>query len=241
MTKLGKWALVTGAGRRIGRAIAETLAADGMNVHLHVNTSHNAGVSLARELERRYGVETCLHRADFSYERQVSDLITKVIEAEQRPSLLVNSASLFQHSDDIKGRLIERDCLELFLQVNAIAPILLSTMVEPGGGAVVNILDARTSKFEPNRFYYNLSKSLLESATYALAMGLAPAVRVNAIALGLVLPPAGESDGCLQSKAATAPLRRPATISDVTNAVLYFQAATSVTGQVIFVDSGEHL
>lgn len=236
---LGRTALVTGAARRIGRATALALAAEGANVVLHYRRSAREAEEL-REHIIGLGTRAWTIEADFGEQGSYVGLLERARELAGPVEILVNNASVFP-----AGRL-ETTSLEELLQiveVNAWAPIALSrAFARPRGkGSIVNILDARIGGHDPHHAAYHLSKQVLAAATKATALEFAPHIRVNAVAPGPILPPEGKDKQYLERVAAKLPLRRHGTPEDVAQAVAFLAQAEFVTGQIVYVDGGQHL
>ncbi len=234
-------ALVTGAGRRIGRVLALEAARAGYDVAVH----HRASVAEAEETARAVralGRRAVLVHAELSDETAVRGLIAA--SSEIGPvTLLVNSASAFE--DDRVGGL-SRDSWDLHLETNLRAPIVLAeafaaALPEATPGLVVNIVDQRVLRPNPQFFSYSLAKAGLWWATQTLAQALAPRIRVNAIGPGPTLPSVHQTPGEFEAEAAGVLLQRRATPDEVAAALRYLIDATSVTGQMIAVDGGQHL
>ncbi|HZD91479.1 MAG TPA: SDR family oxidoreductase, partial [Pseudolabrys sp.] len=154
---------------------------------------------------------------------------------------LVNSAAVFD-PDEIET--LERGTFERTLAVNLAAPLFLAQdfAAQAGEGAsIVNVLDQRVFKPTPRFFSYTLAKSALHTATITLAQGLAPRVRVNAVAPGPTLPSPRQSAAEFAEQAATLPLQRGPSPDDIAAAVVYLAEASTVTGVTIAVDGGQHL
>ena len=154
--------------------------------------------------------------------------------------MLINNASTFP-SDTLDT--LTPDTLARNAHLHAVAPLVLSRRLAATGrpGAIVNLLDARVMDYDREHASYHLSKRMLLSLTRMMALEFAPRVRVNAVAPGLILPPAGETHDYLDRLAATNPLECHGAVEDVTEAVLFLLASPFVTGQVLFVDGGRHL
>ncbi|ALL12220.1 SDR family oxidoreductase [Caulobacter henricii] len=234
-------ALVTGAGRRIGQALALEAARAGFDVAVHHRgAADEATETLAgiKALGRR-GIAVS---ADLSDEDQVAGLIPRA--ATLGPvTLLVNSASTFH--DDRVGSL-DRARWDAHLETNLRAPVVLAeafAMALPDDleGLIVNMVDQRVWRPNPQFFSYSLSKAGLWWATQTLAQALAPRIRVNAIGPGPTLPNVHQAPGEFEAEAAGTLLQRRATPDDVTAALRYLIDARSVTGQMIAVDAGQHL
>jgi NAD(P)-dependent dehydrogenase (short-subunit alcohol dehydrogenase family) len=234
-------ALITGAGRRIGRAIAIALAQAGFAVVLHANTSRAEAEQLAGEIAGRGG-QARVVLADLT-DPESSNKLIPAAAAFGPLSLLVNNASLF-NDDDIAT--LTREGFEKTLAVNLTAPLFLAQAFAEQAPAnadasIVNVLDQRVLKPTPRFFSYTLSKNALASATLTLAQALAPKVRVNAVAPGPTLPSPRQSKEQFAAQAALVPLRRGPTPEEIAAAVVYLASARSVTGNMIAVDGGQHL
>lgn len=235
-------ALVTGAGRRIGRALALEAARAGHDVAIHCRASADEAEETAADV-RALGRRAALVRADLSREDETRGLIAQASEALGPLTLLVNSASAFE--DDRVGGLSRRTW-DLHLETNLRAPIVLAeafaaALPADRAGLVVNIIDQRVWRPNPQFFSYSLSKAGLWWATQTLAQALAPRIRVNAIGPGPVLPSVHQAPGEFEAEAAGTLLQRRATPDEVAAALRYLIDATSVTGQMIAVDGGQHL
>jgi NAD(P)-dependent dehydrogenase (short-subunit alcohol dehydrogenase family) len=238
-----RWALVTGAGRRIGTVIAERLAAEGWNLVLHANQSHEAAAELAGTLARAHGIETTVEQQDLADLDQLASFAERVAGRAGEVHLLVNNASIFPF-DDIAT--VTGELLEHCYRVNCAAPVLLSRhyaeRLRPAAdGAIVNIIDTKVTRPDGHFLSYELSKGALAQATRGLARALAPEVRVNAVAPGLVLPSGRQSQADFERVHAETPLRRGVEPVEVADAVLYLATAPTVTGQTVAVDAGQGL
>lgn len=233
-------AIVTGAGRRIGRAIAAHLALAGADVVVHHRTSTSAAEATAQDIARLGQRAWTLH-GDLSHRRDAEDLIHNATEAAgQPPTLLVNNASCFP-----QGTLDELT-LDDFLstmQVNAWAPVALTRALSAGidRGAVVNLLDARVGHPDRTSTAYALSKDVLASLTRLMAIEFAPRLRVNAVAPGPILPPSGGSRERFDQIARATPLGWHGEPEDVAQAVVHLLAAPYTTGAILPVSGGQHL
>lgn len=228
-------ALVTGAASRIGAYLAAVAAADGYALHLHTGHRHAELARTARRLAGAHGVRVTEHVVDLRSHQAVTawahDLRT------DPPALIVNNASYFPPPDGPGPAGWEQAADAI--AVHALAPLVLAgTLADQGH--IVNVLDARLPLLDGARTCYEIAKHTLASLTLLHARRLAPGVRVNALAPGLVL--ASRSGADLEALAHDrAPLRRPATLADLGAALRFLDHAPSVTGQVIYVDAGEHL
>ncbi len=234
-------ALITGAGRRIGRAIALALSRAGYMVVLHAHRSRAEAETLAGEILSAGGRASVV-LADLADGEAVRGLIPAAA-AFGPLSLLVNNASQFDQ-DEIGT--LDRGAFERMLAVNLTAPVFLSQAfamqaLEHADASIVNIVDQRVLKPTPRFFSYTLSKSALHAATVTLAQALAPRLRVNAVAPGPTLPSPRQSSTQFAAQAAAVPLKRGPTPEDIAAAVVYLAQAGSVTGTVIAVDGGQHI
>jgi pteridine reductase len=232
-------ALVTGAGKRIGRAVALSLAAAGSNVVVHANLSRFEAESTAEEI-RRIGSKSWVLTADLSELAQAEKLVIQAIKAAGTLDFLVNNASIFEPS--LLSRFTLEDLIKV-MRVNTFAPLVLGRTFfkQKGKGAIVNFLDTRITTYDRSHAAYQLSKRSLSSLTEMMALEFAPHVRVNAVAPGPILPPPGKGPAYMKRLASTNPLKRLGSTEDVTEAVLYLLKSEFVTGQIIYVDGGYHL
>jgi NAD(P)-dependent dehydrogenase (short-subunit alcohol dehydrogenase family) len=234
-------ALITGAGRRIGRGIALALSRDGYAVMLHANRSRAEAENVAAEINGAGGRARVV-LADLEDADAVSALVPAA-SAFGALTLLVNSASVFD-SDVIAT--LERKNFEKAMAVNLTAPLFLAKAFAaqaPDGAdaSIVNIVDQRVFKPTPLFFSYALSKSALNDATTMLAQSFAPKLRVNGVAPGPTLPSPRQSEAQFAVQTASVPLGRGPSPEDIAAAVLYLAQAKSVTGVTIAVDGGQHL
>lgn len=236
-----KAALVTGAAYRIGRAIAEDLAAHGYAVALHANRSAEAARALAGEIEGKGG-RAALVRADLAETEHLAALVADAAAALGPLGVLVNCAAVFE--DD--GAVIEAGAMERHFRVNTLAPVMLAgafaaALPEGADGVAVNILDQRVLNLKPDHFSYGVSKSALWAATRMLAARLAPRVRVLGIGPGPVLPHAGLGAEAFAREVAQTPLRHAPRLDEFGRTIRYFVDTPSLTGQMLALDAGQHL
>lgn len=235
----GQTALVTGAAKRLGRAIALTLADAGMDLVIHFGSSAEQAERTAEDV-RRLGRRATTIVAALDDPSEAEVLFDRA-GCEAGPiDLLVNNASVFP-SDGLLD--FTAESLQRNVQVNAMAPLLLARRFAAQGrdGCIVNLLDARMVDYDRQHVAYHLSKRMLHAITRMLAMELAPRVRVNAVAPGLVLEPEGKDADYLDRLAHTNPLNRHGSPQDVAEAVLFLARSGFVTGQTIYVDGGRNL
>lgn len=234
-----KTALVTGAARRIGRATALALAKSGADVVVHFNRSANEAEETAAEI-RSLGCSAWTAQADLADSSKAGRLMESAVGMAGHVDILVNNASIFRN-----GKVLEfaENELELNVRINAFSPLVLARAFAAQGraGSIVNLLDARMVSYDSEHAAYSLSKRMLFSITRMLALELAPLIRVNAVAPGVIVPPDGEGQRYLERMKRTNPLASAGDLKGVTDAVLFLVASEFVTGQVIFVDGGRHL
>jgi len=235
-------ALVTGAGRRIGRAIALGLAEAGWDVAVHYRQSAQDAdevVAAIRALGRR---AVALH-ADLADEAAVRALPGQAMHLLGGLDCIVNNASLFEYD---KPSMFSPALLAAHMQCNVTAPLLLAqalhALVPDGGQAVViNLLDQKLYNLNPDFLSYTLSKAALQTATTMLAQALAPKLRVVGVAPGITLVSGDQSpDGFARAHQVT-PLGRSSTPQDIVDAVCYAANARALTGTTLLVDGGQHL
>jgi NAD(P)-dependent dehydrogenase (short-subunit alcohol dehydrogenase family) len=233
-------ALVTGGALRIGRAIALALARAGYAVAIHANRSLKDAEALCDDITHDGG-RAGVVAADLADHDAVMGLVPAAAAAVGPLTLLVNNASAFE-PDEI-GHL-DRERFDRQLAVNLRAPLFLAQAFAaqaPAGGSVVNILDQRVYRPGPGFFSYGLSKSALFIATTTLAQGLAPRVRVNAVAPGPTLPNVWHGDDVFKRRTVAMPLGHGPTPEEVGDAVVFLAEARSITGETIAVDGGQHV
>ncbi|OYX31360.1 MAG: short chain dehydrogenase [Caulobacterales bacterium 32-69-10] len=234
-------ALVTGAAHRIGRALALCLAQAGYAVAVHHRDDEPDAQALVDEI-RAAGGWAATVRADLAVEAETSALIGQAAAVVGPLTLLVNNASTFRY--DHAGAL-DRVTWDAHFEPNLRAPLVLAeafaAQAQEGDPQIINLLDQRVWKLNPQFFSYTLSKTALWTATRMLAQALAPRIRVNAIGPGPTLPNAIEGEAGLQAEAAAVPLQRRTELADITGAARYLIDARAVTGQMIAVDGGQHL
>lgn len=231
-------ALVTGAGIRVGRAIALALADAGFDLIVHANRNADAANEVARACEAK-GRSARVELMDLSAANGPAKLAARV----ERLDLLVNSAAAYEHVDFPE---VTAAKLEAMFRVNVFAPFLLTQALVPqlrasGAGCVINITDmAVTHAYTPTHFFshYLASKAALDQLTRAWALELGPAIRVNAVAPGPVAM-AAETTGAQKSEILNrVPMRREGQPDDVARAVVFLAREPYITGQTLRVDGG---
>ncbi|HWC63679.1 MAG TPA: SDR family oxidoreductase [Rhizomicrobium sp.] len=234
--------LITGAAKRLGRAIVLDLAAAGWNIALHYFTSGDEAEGTAHEA-RSKGVKIVTLKADLAKEEDTAAL-TKRAVAELGPlTALINSASLFENDD---WKTASRQSWDAHMETNLRAPFLLSQHFArqlPAGakGNIINIIDQRVLKPTPQFISYSLSKAGLYWLTTTLAQALGPDIRVNAVGPGPTIRNLRQSEADFARQRDATVLKHGADPQDVAAAIRYLLSAEAVTGQMIAVDGGQHL
>jgi NAD(P)-dependent dehydrogenase (short-subunit alcohol dehydrogenase family) len=241
-TATARVALVTGAGRRIGRAIAIGLAQAGWDVAIHFRTSQAQADETAAAV-RALGRRAALLHCDLADEAGVRALPARAAAALGPLGCIVNNASLFEYDSatDFSPALLAEH-----MAANVAAPLMLAQALHaatPAGqqAVVINLLDQKLYNLNPDYLSYTLSKAALQSATTMLAQALAPTVRVVGIAPGLTLVSGEQTETGFEKAHAATPLGCSSTPQDIVEAVCYAATARAVTGTTLIVDGGQHL
>lgn len=237
-----KTALVTGAARRIGRAIACDLGAWGWSVVVHYNSSADEAAKVVEEIEAAGGTAAAL-KADLSNEDETRRLMAGSVERFGPIGCLVNNASRFDRDE---FDTVTRASWDAHIEPNLRAPFVLSqdmaaALPEDRDGVIVNIIDQRVWNLTPHFLSYTLSKTGLWTLTRTLALALAPRIRVNGIGPGPTLRNVRQTEAQFQRQQASVPLQRGASSEEVARAVRFIIDAPSMTGQMIALDGGQHL
>jgi pteridine reductase len=241
MELAGGAALVTGAGRRVGQAIAIALGARGMRVAVHYHGSADGARDTVAAIERAGGSARAF-AADLSDASATPELVRTVVDSFGGLHVLVNSAGIMlrtpvgQTTPDEWDRIFAVNLRAPFFAAQAAAPHLRAHR-----GAIVNIADLAAFETWAGYVPHGISKAGVVQMTRALAHALAPDVRVNAVAPGAVLLPDGWTADSAEHLRSTTPLRRLGSPSDVIGAVVYLLEADYVTGETIIVDGGRHV
>lgn len=235
-------ALVTGGGKRLGRAIALALAGAGFDIAIHCNASVDEAEATRDDIQRM-GRRAVILRADLSSEPAVATLLPDATAALGPIGVLVNNASTFERDDWHDAT---RDSWDRHIEPNLRAPLVLMQAFAhalPKGhdGVVINMLDMRVWSITPHFVSYTVSKFGLWALTQSMALALAPRIRVNGIGPGPALPNSRQTQEQFARQAGSVPLRRGPTIDEVGRAALSILSMPSMTGQMIALDGGQHL
>src|SRR5262245_1518251 len=231
-------ALVTGAALRLGHAIALDLAKHGWRIGVHHHTSGAEAKGLVEEI-KRLGSQAVALPADLTCEDQLRGLVRACAERLGPPTCLLNNAARFEW-DSIDT--LDWAGWQTELDVNLRAPIFLvqefaRRLPKDASGCVINMIDQRVWRLNPEFFSYTIAKSALWPATRTLA----PRISVNALGPGPVMPSRRQSQADFECECRATPLGRAATVAEVCRAVRFLLDSPSVTGQMIALDSGQHL
>ncbi|NKQ36446.1 MAG: SDR family oxidoreductase [Chloroflexi bacterium] len=240
MNPKGKTALITGGAVRVGKAITLALAQAGANVVINYHSSVEAAEATAVTAQS-FGVGTLPVQANVGDADKVADMVAAAQAEFGSVDILVNSASLWRQTPfptdnlDDWHRVTNILINGAFYCANAVAPLMLAR----GGGVIINIIDLAAYEPWPDFMAHCVGKAALLAMSRQLALELAPAVRVNAVAPGPVLPPPDYSAAKIAQTAARTLLNRWGTPEDIADAVLFFVRADYVTGEALAVDGGQ--
>jgi pteridine reductase len=237
-----KAALVTGGAVRLGRALALSLAEQGVRLIIHYGSSAGPAQEVVAQIKTMGGDALAL-QADFRQSGTAAGLIDRAVEHLGQLDILVNSAAIFGDSDLFDTT--EKDWDDHFA-INLKSPFFLSQAFaahigRERRGHIINIADWRAVHPGPERPAYILTKAGLVTMTQSLALALAPNIQVNVIAPGAILPPPDKDQAYLDQLGQTLPLQRSGSTDEVAQAMLYLLRSDFVTGELIFVTGGEHL
>lgn len=235
----GKTALITGAARRIGKSMALELAGKGADIVLHYRNSGADAAALAEEI-RQKGRRCILTSHDLSESDSTEIWFRGLIEEIGKIDILINSASDFPEGD---YRTISGPEINHSINLHVYSPLIMIRILYElsAAASVVNILDTRIADRDPLHAAYHLGKRGLFTLTKDLAFEMAPKLRINGIAPGIILPPAGKDESWLERLKSSNPMQERGSVKDVTDAMMYLIQADFVTGQIIYVDGGRHL
>ena len=234
-----KAALVTGGAKRIGKAVALMLADCGYDIAVTYRTSEIEAQALAKEIQAM-GNNAKAFKLDLFCPETIPGMLADMRSDFPGLELIVNNASIFERCEFRRSSL---DDLDNNLSVHLRSPYVMVNEFAKFAekGHVINILDSRITAVKTAYFAYLLSKKSLADFTEMAAAVLGPAIRVNAVAPGFILPPEGEADDYIAKFAEKIPAGRKGDIADVLNAVSFLLENPYVTGQIIFADGGRHL
>jgi NAD(P)-dependent dehydrogenase (short-subunit alcohol dehydrogenase family) len=237
-----KAALVTGAARRIGRAIALDLAAHGWAVGVHYFNSRDDAEGVVEEIARKGGYAVALP-GNLAHESESTGLIPEAVRHLGPLHLLINNASVFERDEALTA---DRASWDRHLEINLRAPFVLTQnfarqLPKDEPGCVINILDQRVWNLTPHFTSYTVSKVGLWTLTRTLAMALGPRIRINGIGPGPTLRNDRQSEEHFAAQWDSTPLQRGTTPEEICNAIRFILDAPALTGQMIALDGGEHL
>ncbi|MBC7413957.1 MAG: SDR family oxidoreductase [Herminiimonas sp.] len=237
-----KVALVTGAGRRLGRAIALGLAREGWDIAVHYGQSEADARDTVAEIEA-IGQRALALQCDLDDAAATASLVRRAVAGLGPLRCVVNNASRFEFDSaaDFSPALLERH-----IRTNVTAPILLAQALHAatpaeGQAVVINLLDQKLFNMNPDFLSYTLSKSALHCATTMLAQALAPRVRVVGVAPGITMVSGDQSEAGFAKAHTATPLGRSSTPDDIAAAVIYLASSNAITGTTLLVDGGQHL
>jgi NAD(P)-dependent dehydrogenase (short-subunit alcohol dehydrogenase family) len=235
----GRTALVTGAAQRVGRSIALALGRAGVNVIVHYRGAAQEASALRDQLAEMQ-VKAWTVEADFDKEEETRSLIPRCLALAGSLEILVNNASIFpvENLQELAWESLQRT-----MHVNAWAPFVLmrELAAAQGHGSIVNLLDTRVDSYDFTHTGYILSKHVFATLTRMCALEYAPRLRVNGIAPGLILPPAGKGMDYLERLSHSVPLARYGDPEDISQTVLFLLSNDFITGEIVRVDGGRHL
>ena len=231
--------LVTGGAKRIGRAICLSLASMGYKIALHYHHSSSEAERTAKAIRQKRGV--CeIFFCDLSNQQHVASLIPNVLKKFLRLDTLINNASIFESSTI---RSLSLTSLKQYFSINFNTPYILTAQFAQKckKGQIINILDTHIVSNKTRHAAYLLSKKALCELTKLSAVELAPHIRVNGIAPGLIIPPVGANSGYLERLAKKIPLKKRGNVHQIVQSIEFLLNNPFLTGQIIFNDGGEHL
>jgi len=231
--------LVTGGAQRVGAALSRRFAGAGWNVLIHYNRSVEPALALKARLDQDGGTAHTIG-SDLSDAAAVDGLISRALDIAPDLKVLVNCAAVFE-ADTARSPNPARWALSQ--SVNAYAPARLAAdlHVRIDGGTVINVLDQKLANPNPDYFSYTIAKAALAEATRLQAMAFAPRTRVIGLAPGLLLPSGDQTDAEYERSAVMNLLSRPTTPDDLAEAALIAASGALRTGEVLYVDGGQHL
>ena len=233
--------IITGGATRIGASIAKKLSGNKVEIVIHFNKSRTKAIALKKELEKN-GTKIHLVKGNLNKEEDIRKIIKSSKKYLKYFDCLINNASMFEN-DKLDN--FSSESWDKHLNINLKAPALLTREfaknVKGKNNNVINIIDQRVFKLTPYFFSYTLSKTGLYTLTKTSAMSLAPKIRVNGIAPGPTIKNKRQSKIHFKKQFLATPLKQQVNINEIANAVDFFIKNSSITGQVISIDSGQSL
>ena len=233
--------IITGGATRIGAAIAKKLSGNKVEIVIHFNKSRTKAIALKKELEKN-GTKIHLVKGNLNKEEDIRKIIKSSKKYLKYFDCLINNASMFEN-DKLEN--FSSESWDKHLNINLKAPAFLTREfaknVKGKNNNVVNIIDQRVFKLTPYFFSYTLSKTGLYTLTKTSAMSLAPKIRVNGIAPGPTIKNKRQSKIHFKKQFLATPLKQQVNVNEIANAVDFFIKTSSITGQVISIDSGQSL
>tara|TARA_B100001123_G_scaffold331506_1_gene373815 strand:- start:1263 stop:2021 length:759 start_codon:yes stop_codon:yes gene_type:complete len=234
--------LVTGGSQRIGAVISDRLAREGWNVIIHYNKSKKKAFNLKKNLST-YKINCCCIKADLSKELELKKLFKNAKKEMGVITCLINNASTFE-LDNLEN--IKKKKWDYHLNTNLWAPIFLiqqfiKNLPKNINGNIINVVDQRVINLTPFFTTYTITKSALWTLTQTTALALAPKIRVNAIGPGPTLPSKRQTNNKFKRQYMKVPLKKSVNPNEIAEAVLFILKSKSLTGQLINIDSGQHL
>ena len=233
--------IITGGATRIGAAIAKKLSGNKVEIVIHFNKSRTKAIALKKELEKN-GTKIHLVKGNLNKEEDIRKIIKSSKKYLKYFDCLINNASMFEN-DKLEN--FSSESWDKHLNINLKAPALLTREfaknVKGKNNNVINIIDQRVFKLTPFFFSYTLSKTGLYTLTKTSAMSLAPKIRVNGIAPGPTIKNKRQSKIHFKKQFLATPLKQQVNVNEISNAVDFFIKTSSITGQVISIDSGQSL
>lgn len=234
--------LITGGGRRIGASIAKALAADGWFVYIHCHKSFDEAELVLSDIRKNHG-DGIVIVEDLSLDGAAERVIKQTIQGPVPVIAMINNASLFEY-DSIET--VTETSLNEHFSINVRSPILLSrafssSLSNDQKGCIINILDNKIYAINPDYLSYTISKIALQGATSALAMALAPKVRVNGIAPGITLESGNQGEENFKKGQEMSPIGQVSTVNDIIRAILFILESDAINGHIITIDGGQHL
>jgi pteridine reductase len=234
------YALITGGSDRIGKAVAIHLAKQGYHLVLHYNSAKEKAENLQMHIESTYKVKVELLQINFLKENDFDHIFEDFKKKNITIEVLVNCASDFIPSsfNEQGSELFDKE-----MTINLKIPYLLTKAFARvfGKGNIINFVDTKVAKNKTVHLDYILSKKLLKDFTKISAVELAPNIRVNAIAPGLILPPEGKDESYLLNLAKDIPLKTIGNLDEILKAFQFILDSYFFTGQILYIDGGEHL